>query len=207
MGLSVIRFKKQAGNAPSWGIVKDGTVHSVPWRDEQLSTVIDNLDSRRTQARQEAEDTGLSLEEVILHSPLTRNSNLICQGLNYAQHQQEAGLAQKRIDPEDNLIFMKSSASLCSARDDILRPPECDLLDYEAELGLIIGKPILEPVTVTLETLSDYVVGFTICNDVSARDQQIGAPGHAMVQRQELSNVLPRRAIALSAGRGRSQLP
>ena len=177
MGLSVIRFSTHEGSDPCWGFLEMDRVYRLPWEDQQLVTIVENLESRRAQALANAQDTGLALSEVTLLSPLTSDCALICQGLNYAQHQAEAGLAQKDIRPEDNLIFAKSSASLCGARDDIIRPAECDLLDYEAELGLVIRRTIDAPVSLTAESLGDYVAGFVICNDVSARDQQIGAPG------------------------------
>lgn len=176
MGLSVIRFRQQPQDPPVWGRLVAGSVHALPWQDLELAGVLENLAKRRATALAEAVDTGLAIDQVDLLSPLTAGSTLLCQGLNYASHQEEAGLNKDRIDPQDNLLFMKSSASLSGARDDIVRPRECELLDYEAELGLVIGKPIMEPTAIARPALGDYVAGFVICNDVSARDQQIGGP-------------------------------
>jgi 2-keto-4-pentenoate hydratase/2-oxohepta-3-ene-1,7-dioic acid hydratase in catechol pathway len=79
------------------------------------------------------------------------------------------------MDPERafNMLFTKSTASLCGAEDDIVRPPHVRLLDYEVELGVVIGKPIAEPVTVTADNLAEYVGAFVVANDVSARDVQL----------------------------------
>jgi len=156
-------------------VVQD-KIYSLPWEDRQLGTVMENLADRRASATADARDTGLAPVDVTLLSPLTSNSALICQGLNYAQHQAEAGLSPRAHEPDDNLVFLKSSASLCGPADDIIRPPDCQLLDYEAELGLVIGRAIEEPASVSRDALGDYVAGFLICNDVSSRDQQMGAP-------------------------------
>ena len=177
MGMSVVRYAKQQGGEPQWGVLSEGIIRRLPWEDDQLRSVIENLEDRLaagagTDAGQES-----PLDDVVLYSPLTSDSRLLCQGLNYAEHQAEAGMQKRAIDPEDNLIFMKSSASLSGPRDPIRRPTGCELLDYEAELGLVIRKPIQESTTVTEEALHQHVAGLLICNDVSARDQQIGAPG------------------------------
>ena len=60
--------------------------------------------------------------------------------------------------------------------DEILRPAECELLDYEIELGVVIKKDVNEAVSVTDENLGDYVGGILLTNDVSARDFMFGAP-------------------------------
>jgi 2-keto-4-pentenoate hydratase/2-oxohepta-3-ene-1,7-dioic acid hydratase in catechol pathway len=62
---------------------------------------------------------------------------------------------------------------MSGARDDIVRPAHVQLLDYEVELGIVIGKPVTEPVTVTAANLAEYVGAFVIANDVSARDIQL----------------------------------
>ncbi len=175
MGLSIIRFRQQPDGPATWGKLTGERVYALPWQDTELRDVLTNLAERRTEAEQ-ATDTGLTLDDVELLSPLTPTSTLLCQGLNYASHQQEAGMEKAKIDPDENLLFIKSSASLCGANDAIVRPGECELLDYEAELGLVIGKPIVETTAVPRAALGEYIAGFVICNDVSARDQQLGSP-------------------------------
>jgi 2-keto-4-pentenoate hydratase/2-oxohepta-3-ene-1,7-dioic acid hydratase in catechol pathway len=72
-----------------------------------------------------------------------------------------------------NMLFTKSTASLTGPDDDIIRPSQVRLLDYEVELGIVLGKPITGPVTITDADLPGYVGGFVIANDVSARDVQL----------------------------------
>ena len=65
------------------------------------------------------------------------------------------------------------------------------LLDYEIELALVFRRPIRSPITVTPETLKDYVYAATIANDISARDVQL--PETSVFQGQELPRLLPHR--------------
>jgi 2-keto-4-pentenoate hydratase/2-oxohepta-3-ene-1,7-dioic acid hydratase in catechol pathway len=70
-------------------------------------------------------------------------------------------------------FFRKSSASISGPTTDILWPAHARLLDYEVELGLVIGSPVAVGTTVTAADLPRYVAGLVICNDVSARDIQL----------------------------------
>ena len=118
-----------------------------------------------------AERTAIPLSEVRLLSPVTRPARLVAQGVNYADHRTEGGYGAAK--PSYNMIFMKADSSLCGPQDAVICPPHVRLLDYEIELGLVIGRPITGPVEVTPENLHEYVAGVTITNDISARDIQI----------------------------------
>ncbi|WP_231687905.1 fumarylacetoacetate hydrolase family protein [Bacillus sp. FJAT-27251] len=113
----------------------------------------------------------LSLGEVNILSPVTKPARIVCQGANYSTHRAEAGLEAAR--PPFNMIFSKSDSSLCGAYSEIVRPSNVKLLDYEIELGLVIGKEITEAVDVTNQNLHEYVAGLVIVDDVSARDVQL----------------------------------
>jgi 2,4-didehydro-3-deoxy-L-rhamnonate hydrolase len=71
------------------------------------------------------------------------------------------------------MLFTKSTASLTGPDGDIVRPPHVRLLDYEVELGIVLGRAITGPVTITDDDLADYVGAFVVADDVSARDVQI----------------------------------
>jgi 2-keto-4-pentenoate hydratase/2-oxohepta-3-ene-1,7-dioic acid hydratase in catechol pathway len=118
-----------------------------------------------------AERTAIPLSEVRLLSPVTRPARLVAQGVNYADHRTEGGYGAAK--PSYNMIFMKADSSLCGPQDAVICPSHVRLLDYEIELGLVIGRPITGPVEVTPENLHEYVAGVTITNDISARDIQI----------------------------------
>lgn len=121
--------------------------------------------------------------------PLDVTSRLFCLGLNYADHREETGHTAAK--PDDMLVFGKDAASLSAANADIVRPSGVHLLDYEVELGLIFGRDIDGPVEIDDTTLADYVAGFTICNDVSARDDQFGSPFMQWYQAKSYRSFCP----------------
>ena len=98
------------------------------------------------------------------------DARIFCQGANYRSHMIESGMDPDRAF---NMLFTKSTASLTGPDDDIVRPAHVRLLDYEVELGIVLGKAITGPVTVTEENLAEYVGAFVLADDVSARDVQL----------------------------------
>ncbi len=113
--------------------------------------------------RQRAEPA-FSLDEVRLLPPTTP-SKIICVGRNYAAHAAEHAAEV----PEIPLIFLKPPSALIGAGDTILLPPQSQQVEHEAELAVVIGKRgrWLPP-----ETAADHILGYTIANDVTARDLQ-----------------------------------
>ncbi|MCL6517223.1 fumarylacetoacetate hydrolase family protein [Alicyclobacillus sp.] len=167
MGVRLCRFSVD-GEA-RWGVVTGERVQPLRAQYETLQQV---LIEGVADVRRAAESAGTwSLQEIRLLSPITRPARLVCQGANYANHRSEAGMAPER--PLFNLIFSKSDTALSGPEDDIIRPEGVRLLDYEVELGLVIGRPLTEPTRVTQERLGEFVAGAVICNDVSARDVQL----------------------------------
>ena len=92
-------------------------------------------------------------------------SKALCIGLNYRDHAEEFGLPI----PESPVVFMKPSTALVGQGDDIVYPDMCHRLDYEAELAVVIGRRCH---AVREEEASSYILGYTIANDVTARDLQ-----------------------------------
>ncbi len=93
--------------------------------------------------------------------------DIICIGLNYRKHAEEG----KQPIPEFPVVFMKNSGALQNPDDPIVLPRRLASkeVDYECELGVIIGKPCYN---VTKAEAFDYILGYTCVNDVSARDWQ-----------------------------------
>ncbi|MGB9859366.1 MAG: fumarylacetoacetate hydrolase family protein [Moorellaceae bacterium] len=104
------------------------------------------------------------LEEVKLLAPC-RPSKAVCVGLNYRSHAQEMRLEI----PEEPVIFIKPSTSVIGPGEEIIFWPMVGRLDYEAELAVVIGKPCRN---VSEKEAPDYIFGYTIGNDVTARDLQ-----------------------------------
>jgi 2-keto-4-pentenoate hydratase/2-oxohepta-3-ene-1,7-dioic acid hydratase in catechol pathway len=92
-------------------------------------------------------------------------SKIVALGLNYLGHAKEFN---QKI-PEVPLIFLKPSTAVIGPGDDIVYPSLSKQVDYEAELGVVIGKTAYR---VPQEKSLDYVFGYTCVNDVTARDQQ-----------------------------------
>ncbi len=115
----------------------------------------------------------IAVNEATLLAPVTRDIQIFCQGLNYASHQEEGGIKARK---GENLIFSKPPSTISGPFDDIVRPRGCELLDYEIELALIFKQDLPPHTQVTADNLLDYVGGFTLTNDVSARDFMFGAP-------------------------------
>jgi 2-keto-4-pentenoate hydratase/2-oxohepta-3-ene-1,7-dioic acid hydratase in catechol pathway len=105
-----------------------------------------------------------------LLSPVTAPARVVAQAVNYRSHAAESGFDPDKIPP---VFFRKSSHSLTGPAGDILRPPGVGFLDYEVELGLVIGADLPVGTTVTQETLHHYVAGLVVANDVSARQIQL----------------------------------
>jgi acylpyruvate hydrolase len=100
-----------------------------------------------------------------LHAPIADPGKFICIGLNYRDHAEEAGQAIPKEPP----IFAKWANAIIDPGEPILRPRGSNALDWEVELGVVIGKPAR---FVSKERALDHVWGYTIINDVSARDFQ-----------------------------------
>jgi 2-keto-4-pentenoate hydratase/2-oxohepta-3-ene-1,7-dioic acid hydratase in catechol pathway len=117
-----------------------------------------------------ASGAGSSVDELELVSPVTTPCRVVAQLLNYRSHAIDAGYDPNTLQPT---FFRKSSASVSGPFDPIRQPPEVALLDYEIELGIVVGAEIPIGTTVTDENLSDYVAGVIVANDVSAREIQL----------------------------------
>jgi 2-keto-4-pentenoate hydratase/2-oxohepta-3-ene-1,7-dioic acid hydratase in catechol pathway len=105
-----------------------------------------------------------------LLSPVTAPCRVVAQMTNYASHVEDAGR-----DPKTTPLafFRKASGSISGPFDDIVKPDHVRLLDYEVEIGLIIGREVPVGTTITEANLADYVCGLVVTNDVSARDVQL----------------------------------
>jgi 2-keto-4-pentenoate hydratase/2-oxohepta-3-ene-1,7-dioic acid hydratase in catechol pathway len=105
--------------------------------------------------------------DVRLVAPVPRPGKFICIGLNYRDHAKEGGLEV----PEVPLIFSKFPTSVTGPEHPVLLPEGSENVDYEAELGVVIGR---RGFRVPVERAYDHVLGYTNVNDVSARDFQFG---------------------------------
>ena len=105
-----------------------------------------------------------------LVSPVTAPCRVVAQMTNFASHVKDSGL-----DPETIPLtfFRKTSGSISGPFDDIVRPDHVRCLDYEVEIGLVIGRELPVGTQVTEENWTSFVAGLVVTNDVSARDIQL----------------------------------
>lgn len=103
-------------------------------------------------------------------SPVTTPCRVVAQATNYASHVRDVGR-----DPAKTPLtfFRKASGSVAGPFDDIVKPPHVKLLDYEVEIGLLIGRELPVGTEVTEANLAEFVHGLLVTNDVSARDVQM----------------------------------
>lgn len=112
----------------------------------------------------------LSLGDVRLHAPIQKPEKFIAIGLNYEDHAAETGAEI----PEKPIVFAKYPNTIVGSGETVYIPPITRQADYEAELGVVIGR---EARNVPVERALDYVFGYVNCNDVSARDLQFSEGG------------------------------
>ncbi|MGJ9459818.1 fumarylacetoacetate hydrolase family protein [Oceanobacillus sp. CF4.6] len=169
MGIQVVRFEKD--NTEKWGVLSDNQIKVVKGNYLTLSDFLEEGQEEAKKLLADSSAESVSFNDVSLLSPVTKPARIVCQGANYSTHRAESGMEAKR--PPFNMIFSKADSSLSGAYANIVRPSNVDLLDYEIELGLVIGSNINEAVEVTDDNLHEYIAGIVLTNDVSARDIQL----------------------------------
>lgn len=112
----------------------------------------------------------VALDTLDLVSPVTRPCRVVAQMTNFESHVRDAGMDPARIPLT---FFRKSSASISGPFADIVKPSHVQFLDYEVEIGLVIGREVPVGTTISESTLPHFVAGLVVTNDVSARDIQL----------------------------------
>lgn len=110
------------------------------------------------------------LDTLALVSPVTAPCRVIAQMTNFESHVRDSGMDPKTVPLT---FFRKSSASISGPFDDIVKPAHVRFLDYEVEIGLVIGREIPVGTMLSENDLADAIAGLVITNDVSARDIQL----------------------------------
>jgi len=144
-----VRFEATEGI--EWGIFDDGKIVKI---------------SGNPALGFERLDRYFDPSEVRLLAP-AEPSKIVCVGLNYKEHVKESQSASKV--PDEPVLFLKPPSSLLGPGGRIVYPEMASRVDYEAELGVIIGRECYQVAEVEAE---DYIFGFTCVNDVTARDLQ-----------------------------------
>ena len=146
-------------------------------RLRDLSGSIAEIDRAALSPQGLAELRNLSVETLPLVSgkprlgvPLTCISKLVCVGLNYRDHAEEAGMAI----PTEPVLFMKATTCITGPTDPVIMPKGSAKTDWEIELGIVIGSIARD---VPLERALEYVAGYVAVNDISEREFQLERGG------------------------------
>lgn len=125
----------------------------------------------------------LDINDIIIHAPIKQPGKVLGVGLNYKEHLAEAKEIieeqNRNIDLQEQYpnIFNKQNSSVAGPYDDVHCPNVSDQLDYEGEMGFIIGKNCRHA---SYDDAKECIYGFTIVNDVTVRDWQFRGPPHTM---------------------------
>lgn len=156
------------GSAAQWGVRRDGEIIPLSGLREDISyqQLTDPGFLRVVEdAADAAADRSIPASEATLLAPVPRPGKIICVGLNYHDHAEE----QDEEVPERPLLFGKAGTSVTNPGDPIVHPAELAEVDYEVELGVVIGRTAKD---VSAEHARNYIAGYTAINDVSGRDAQ-----------------------------------
>lgn len=147
--MKIARFS--SGGDPRFGIV-DGD-ELVVLRGDPMFAGFDTTEER------------VALADVKLLAPVIPRSKVVAVGKNYVDHVAEFGGEV----PEEPLLFLKPNTSVIGPGDTIVRPPQSRRVDFEGELAIVIGSIAKN---VAAEDAAQVIFGYTIANDVTARDLQ-----------------------------------
>jgi 2-keto-4-pentenoate hydratase/2-oxohepta-3-ene-1,7-dioic acid hydratase in catechol pathway len=161
MSISIVRTPEGWWARTPTGAVKIGT--GATTTRELLA------DRTAIEAALAGSDT-VPVDSLKLLSPVTSPCRVVAQMTNFCSHVKDAGMDPKSIPLT---FFRKSSGSIAGPFDEISKPGHVQFLDYEVEIGLVIGRELPVGTVVTEANLSDYVAGLVVTNDVSARDIQL----------------------------------
>jgi 2-keto-4-pentenoate hydratase/2-oxohepta-3-ene-1,7-dioic acid hydratase in catechol pathway len=132
-----------------------------------------------------AQGASRPISEVSILAPLVAPSKIICVGQNYPEHNQETAF----VPPDEPPIFSKFASSIIGPGQDVQLPAVAPRrVDYEAELAVVIGRPGR---LISAADAMDYVGGYTVANDISARDWQVRKPAGQWLLGKSFDTFLP----------------
>ncbi|PTQ71901.1 fumarylacetoacetate hydrolase family protein [Celeribacter persicus] len=165
--MKLVRFG-EAGSEKPGVIDRKGRLRDLS--DHVHDIAGDQLSRLGEVARLDLDALPVVSEEVRYGPCVGGTGKFICIGLNFADHAAESGMAL----PEEPVIFAKYTSAICGPNDPILIPRGAEKVDWEVELGLVIGKPAKY---VEEDAALDYLAGYCLINDVSERSFQLERAG------------------------------
>lgn len=153
--MKIVRFKHD-------NIEKKGILYNKGIKELSCS-VLDALKTSNIQDHLKM-DKIYNIHDVKILPPV-KPSKIVCVGLNYQDHANELNMDL----PEEPVIFLKPPTSVTGTLDQIIYPSSSSQVDYEAELAIVISKKAQQ---IDEEEAADYIGGYIVLNDVTARDLQ-----------------------------------
>ncbi|MFJ8148679.1 fumarylacetoacetate hydrolase family protein [Streptomyces sp. NPDC096048] len=153
--------------ADGWWVV--GGERAVPVDTKAVTTAELLADRAAVEEAATSRATGTPVTDLVALSPVTVPCRVVAQMVNYHSHARDSGFTGD-IPPT---FFRKASGSVSGPHESIVRPSHVKFLDYEIELGLVMGAPLPVGTVVEERDLPSLVAGLVITNDVSARDVQL----------------------------------
>jgi 2-keto-4-pentenoate hydratase/2-oxohepta-3-ene-1,7-dioic acid hydratase in catechol pathway len=168
--VKLITFHRKTGAAPEPGVLQKETIYPLtPFGYANVESFIAAGAAALQSAQALISNSGIGtvpLSSVQLLSPLLRPPRIFCVGLNYLDHAAESKMVVQAVPT----IFMKLASAITGPDSDVVLPANSTQPDYEAELAVVIGQSTRN---VTRDNWRECVFGYTILNDVSARDVQL----------------------------------
>src|SRR6201995_3842960 len=156
-----------ARTADAWWLVTTSGAVKI---NTDASTTAELLADRAAIDAAASGSAAVPLDSLTLISPVTAPCRVVAQMTNFASHVKDAGMDPKSIPLT---FFRKASGSITGPAGDIVRPEHVRFLDYEVEIGLVIGRAIPVGTEITDTNVADFIAGLVVTNDVSARDVQL----------------------------------
>jgi 2-keto-4-pentenoate hydratase/2-oxohepta-3-ene-1,7-dioic acid hydratase in catechol pathway len=153
--------------ADGWWVVRGEQAVPVDTKAVTTAELIADREAVREAAL--SADAGTPVADLVALSPVTTPCRVVAQMVNYRSHARDSGFTSDI----PAAFFRKASGSVSGPGDAVVRPSHVKFLDYEVELGLVMGAPLPVGTVVEEGDLPSYVAGLVITNDVSAREVQL----------------------------------
>jgi len=155
------------------GVLTEAGVVDLVATDSSISSSIREIlagDQLAKASAAAADDSAVLVSDAELRAPIADPQKIVCIGLNYRNHAIESGMDI----PSEPIVFSKFPSAIIGPEEPICLPASSKEVDYEAELVVVIGR---RAKAVSKADALGYVAGYTVGNDVSARDWQLKKPG------------------------------
>jgi 2-keto-4-pentenoate hydratase/2-oxohepta-3-ene-1,7-dioic acid hydratase in catechol pathway len=161
--MKLVTFE-QGGRGERPGLIVDGGI--VDLSAEGFRDAIAFMSAPASvQADVAKKKSSIAMDDVKLKAPVPVPPRIFGIGVNYAEHAAESKVETQKVPT----VFIVLSSAVVGPGDDVILPKASSMVDYEAELAVVIGKPGYQ---IPANRAMDHVFGYTIMNDVSARDVQ-----------------------------------